>query len=58
MNYHDAQSKFLESGDIFTEECGEFGCGHGVTAIFDNDGLTLEGGDGGGDGDGILGKGG
>ena len=54
MNYHDAQSKFLESGDIFTEECGEFGCGHGVTAIFHYDGLTLEGGDGGGDGDGIL----
>lgn len=58
MNYDDAQSEFLECGDILAEERGEFGCGHGVAAIFDYDGLALEGGDGGGDGDGILGKGG
>jgi len=57
VNYDDAQSEFLERGDILTEECGEFGCGHCVAAVFDYDGLSFEGGDGGGDGDGILGEG-
>jgi len=56
MNYDDAQPEFLEGGNVLTEECGEFGCGHGVAAVFDYDGLTGEGGDGGGDGDGVGGE--
>lgn len=54
MNYHDAQSELLQGGNVFTEECSEFRCCHGIATVFHNDGLTGEGVERGGDGDGVF----
>ena len=53
MNYDDSQPELLECGDVLTEAGGQFGGCHGVSAVFDHDGLVGEGVDGGGDGFGV-----
>mmetsp|Transcript_10787 Transcript_10787/g.23721 ORF Transcript_10787/g.23721 Transcript_10787/m.23721 type:complete len:253 (-) Transcript_10787:257-1015(-) len=36
VNYHDAHAEFLKRGNVLAEAVGQFGCGHGVSTVFDD----------------------